>query len=394
MVEAIERDRELGERLTAGIAYAGDRIDLLEPAARGVLGRPQMLEDRRHVREGRREVGPAGDAHQAHGAPIDKDGEQRQEILDLGPLEQAAQKQHRHAEPFEVLPDRRQLLVAGAENRLVTIGVALAAKLLNRVGQGHLLLLGALDGAQLGLLTMAVAIRVETALRVAGAHRDREAGKAGDDLRHRAIVALQPAALAAGKVLLPKPGHVEGRRTSKPIDRLLGVADHPEIAAIGPQRVQQAHAAAVHVLILIDQDVIILRLQRCADRRIFLEQLHRQGDEVAEVDAMRVALELFIGRVDTGHLAGALGSFARLRILRFRQHRTGKRGVGFGVDDLVLRPRDGGQHVGDDLGWIVEIAVVRRASGAGTPPRGARPPRSDPSSAGPSAGRAPHGNDG
>ena len=124
MVEAVERDRELGERLTAGIADARDRIDMLEPAARGVLGRPQMLEDRRHVREGHGEVGPAGDAHQAHGAPIDEDRKQRQEILDLGPLEQAAQKQDWHAEPFEVLPDRRQLLIAGAKDRLVPVGVA------------------------------------------------------------------------------------------------------------------------------------------------------------------------------------------------------------------------------------------------------------------------------
>ena len=37
----------------------------------------------------------------------------------------------------------------------------------------------------------------------------------------------------------------------------------------------------------------------------------------------------------------------------------GERGVGFGVDNLVLRPRDRGQHVGDDLGRIIEIAVVR-----------------------------------
>ena len=154
LIEPIERGRELAERLTAGIAYAGDRLDMLEPAARRMLGRPQMIEDRRHIREGGREVGPAGNAHQAHGAPIDKDREQRQKILDLGPLEQTAQKQDRHAEPFEVLPDRRQLLVAGAEDRLVAIGVALAAKLLDRVGQGHLLLLSALHRAQLGLLTI------------------------------------------------------------------------------------------------------------------------------------------------------------------------------------------------------------------------------------------------
>ncbi len=210
-----------------------------------------------------REVGPAGDAHQAHGAPIDKDRKQRQKILDLGPLEQTAQKQHRHAEPLEILPDRRQLLVAGAQHRLVAIGVALAPHFLDRVGQGHRLLLGALAPCA----TQACGHWPRGPLRGRCPRRrrcmrDREAGEAGDDLRHRAIVSLQAAALAAGEVLLSEAGHVERRRAAKAVDRLLGVADHPEIVAIRRKRRQQADAAAVHVLILVDQDVVILRLQR------------------------------------------------------------------------------------------------------------------------------------
>ena len=37
---------------------------------------------------------------------------------------------------------------------------------------------------------------------------------------------------------------------------------------------------------------------------------HREGDKIAEVDALRVALELFIGGVDAGYLAGPLGNLA------------------------------------------------------------------------------------
>lgn len=78
MVEPAEHGRELGERLVAGIADARDRIGMLKPVARGVLGHPQMFEDHRYVREGQGEIGPAGNPHQAHGASIDKDGEQGQ----------------------------------------------------------------------------------------------------------------------------------------------------------------------------------------------------------------------------------------------------------------------------------------------------------------------------
>jgi hypothetical protein len=55
-----------------------------------MLDCPQMREDRGHIREGGNEVGPAGNAHQTHGAPVDKDREESQEILDLTALEQTA----------------------------------------------------------------------------------------------------------------------------------------------------------------------------------------------------------------------------------------------------------------------------------------------------------------
>ena len=101
LVEPAEHGRELGERLATGIANARDRIGTLKPVAQRLLGRPQMFEGRRHVREGQGEVGPAGDSHQAHGAPIDEDRKESQEILDLTPLEQTAQEEDRHAQPFK-----------------------------------------------------------------------------------------------------------------------------------------------------------------------------------------------------------------------------------------------------------------------------------------------------
>ena len=93
----------------------------MEPSARRELGRAHVLEDRRHIGERGGEVGPAAEANQAHGAPIDKDRKQRQQVFDFGPLEQAAEEQHRHAQPFEVLPDRRELVVPGAKNCLFAV---------------------------------------------------------------------------------------------------------------------------------------------------------------------------------------------------------------------------------------------------------------------------------
>ncbi|MFX7988836.1 hypothetical protein ABTK55_19875, partial [Acinetobacter baumannii] len=81
---------------------------------------------------------------------------------------------------------------------------------LDSVGQGDLLLLGALDRAQLGPMSIGVAVRVEATIRIAGAHRDRETGEAGDNLRHRTIITLQSTAIATGEVLLAEPGYVEG----------------------------------------------------------------------------------------------------------------------------------------------------------------------------------------
>ncbi len=38
-----------------------------------------------------------------------------------------------------------------------------------------------------------------------------------------------------------------------------------------------------------------------------------KASKIAEVDAVRVALELFVGRVDAGNLAGAFRRLARIR---------------------------------------------------------------------------------
>ncbi len=73
---------------------------------------------------------------------------------------------------------------------------------------------------------------------------------------------------------------------------------------------------------------------------------------------MRAALQLLVGGVNARNLSGAIGCHAFLWVFSPREHGVGELCVAFSVDHLVLRPRNSGQHVGDDLGWIVEITVV------------------------------------
>ena len=118
-----------------------------------------------------------------------------------------------------------------------------------------------IDRSQLGMSATKAAIRYQAAVAARGLHANEKGGEGVHDLADRPVVQLQSSPHAAGKILLPESDHVEGGRSTKPIDRLLGVTHGPKILTVSGQGSEQADATSIHILILIDQHVIVLILE-------------------------------------------------------------------------------------------------------------------------------------
>ena len=126
----------------------------------------------------------------------------------------------------------------------------------------------------------------------------------------------------------------------------------------GRSACRETHAASVHVLIFVHENVVILILQVFTDGTISFQQLHRETDEIAEVNAAFLSLQRLVFGVDAGNFDTSFGGLALLIRYSPPAHRLGQIGVLGRVDHLVFRPRDRCQHIGDDLRGVVEIAVV------------------------------------
>ncbi len=65
---------------------------------------------------------------------------------------------------------------------------------------------------------------------------------------------------------------------------------------------QQPNARAVHVLVFVDQDMIVQALELGGDLRAGLEQLDRQGNQIAEVHGIAIPFQVLVEFVDAGVL--------------------------------------------------------------------------------------------
>ena len=159
-----------------------------------------------------------------------------------------------------------------------------------------------------------------------------------EDLGRRAVVALE-ADEPGRRVSLVEPEEVVARRPSERVDRLVLVADDPDVLAAAKPRVEERLLQRVRVLVLVDREPAISITDFIGDGGVRLDQPDRQFEHVLEVDPPGAPLGDFVAAIQTGHEVGGEGSVAA--------DRDGAVLVGRGVDPTRLRPLDLGCEVAD-----------------------------------------------
>jgi hypothetical protein len=132
-------------------------------------------------------------------------------------------------------------------------------------------------------------------LGVVGDHRVGGAQNA----RYRAVVLLQLDHFQLGEIFLQQP-QVFHIRTAPGVDRLVVVTHGGEHALAAGQQLHQLILAGVGVLVFVQQQVAQLVLPFFQYRCVFLEQFHRQADQVVEVHRLIGEQRVLIDAVDLG----------------------------------------------------------------------------------------------
>ena len=155
-----------------------------------------------------------------------------------------------------------------------------------------------------------------------------------EHLRRRAVVLLEPhdeririAARHVEQMLRPGAG--------ERVDRLVVVADHAEVVAAAEPMLEQLLLEQVDVLVLVDRERAVLRAERLAGPLVALEELHRELEQILEVERSLRLLAPLVVAVDPVHEVGRDRRLAPLRLGAVT--RDG--------DAAVLRPLDLGRKV-------------------------------------------------
>ena len=119
--------------------------------------------------------------------------------------------------------------------------------------------------------------------------------RGGDDGAAGAIVAGEPHDLGVWMIALEP---VEARRigAAKAVDRLVGVADDADVAAGRRQQREQPILLLVDVLEFVDRDRGEARPPECREAGIVGQGVHRQRNEIVEVDPIAHRECLLVGR--------------------------------------------------------------------------------------------------
>ena len=134
----------------------------------------------------------------------------------------------------------------------------------------------------------------------------------------RAIVALEPDHLRAGKVLLEAQDVVDVG-AAPAVDRLVVVADAAQVAVGLGEQPEPEILDDVGVLVLVDQDVAEAALVVGENVGVLAEEPQRLEQEIAEIDGVERLQAGLIGCVERrAAAAGEAGGLARRHVLRDR----------------------------------------------------------------------------
>ncbi len=260
------------------------------------------------------------------------------DVLDLGFIEEALPAGHRVRNAFlaQGLLHHACLVVAAVENRVVR-PLVLALEVVGRDHDRHLVgfLVVVLHAHHLDRLAQAVLgpERFFEQLRVVADDGIRRL----QDARGGTVVLFQLDDAQVGEVDLQRL-QVLDRGAAPGINRLVVVADgreHRLLADAGDQQFHQLVLAGVGVLVLVHQQVAQAALPAVADRIVIPEQLHRQADQVVEVDCLVGLQGRHVAAVDAAGLGFVLVLGLLDRVVR--------------VDQAVLPQRDGVLDAADFL---------------------------------------------
>ncbi len=176
----------------------------------------------------------------------------------------------------------------------------------------------------------------ERATAAAGAAQD-EVGQP-DDLRGRAVVADElddPGLRVAGA----EAEEVRRGGAGEGVDRLRGVADDADVLALSEPQLEEGLLEAVDVLVLVDDEVPVLRPHGAGDLLVLAEDAGGQEQDVLEVDDAALGLHRLVLLDDAGHRRGVEAG------RRLAPGTRGGRGVGVGGEHRDLGPLDLGGDV-------------------------------------------------
>lgn len=162
-------------------------------------------------------------------------------------------------------------------------------------------------------------------------------------------------------------------RAGEGVDGLAGVADHAQVLPVAEPQLQQALLEGTDVLVLVDDEVLVLRPHLLGDVVPVLEDGDGEEQDVLEVDDGALALEVLVGGVELGDLGGVAGRLPAGLVGRGRV--VGGDGLGdlgpldLGGDVAQLAPVEadaaGGGRVGDQLDLAVDEPGQRPADRLG-----------------------------